>query len=33
MARIRPVEFGSAVAAAQKVYAEQCADKAASARK
>ena len=33
MARIRPVEFGAAVAAAQKVYAEQSADKAASARK
>jgi aspartate aminotransferase-like enzyme len=33
MARIRPVEFGSAVAAAQKIYAERAADKAASVRK
>jgi len=33
MARIRPVEFGSAVAAAQKIYAERAADKVASARK
>ena len=32
MARLRPVEFGSAVAAAQKVYAERGAHKLASAR-
>jgi aspartate aminotransferase-like enzyme len=33
MAKIRPVEFGSAVAAAQRVYAEQSAEMVASARR